>query len=242
MNEKNSINNSRTTESAPGAVPEEPISPDKLSRLLKDAMASPDGGDFFKCLLRDEFDNTPETIIGFLRLAQKHSKENSKLDIYSLIRLRVHIDVARDLQKDVLFDTSVPQGLKDNLVDYMQSFLEYGRKLEDRQKVISDLSQSIDLIDDPVVKEAVNQKYEKLLDVHEEFAYLRYSMGELRCKVEKEKWKHSYASFSEHDPLFDEINENMNSLLKSVSNQEKKLDQWEGEYPEGLGFAYGYAG
>ena len=116
----------------------------------------------------------------------------------------------------------------------MQSFLEYGRKLDDRQNAIYDLSHSIDLIDDPVVKETVSRKYDNLLDVHEEIVHLRYSMEELRCKVEKEKWKHSHVAFYEPDPLFDEINGNMNSLLKSTLNQEKKLDQWEGEYPEGL--------
>ncbi|WP_288559181.1 hypothetical protein [uncultured Victivallis sp.] len=52
---------------------------DVLSHLLKDALTSSSRSDFFKYLLRDEFDNTPETIIWFLKLAQEHSKENSKL-------------------------------------------------------------------------------------------------------------------------------------------------------------------
>jgi nitrogen regulatory protein PII-like uncharacterized protein len=235
MNEKHSINNSRKTESAPGAAPEEPRSQNRLSRLLKNAMPSSDGGDFFKNLLKDEFAATPEGIDSFLDYARKHSGENTKLDAYNLIQARVFLNIAIDTVKHATPNAPSSQAWIGQLISYMESWQEYGKRLEDRQKAIHDLSQAIDLISDPVAKKAVSQKCDNLLDVHEEITFLRYAMEELRFEAEKgkQKQKHSITTLgTPNDPLFDEIariRNELNSLFDNIAKNDvshgEKLDQ-----------------
>lgn len=229
MNEKHPTNeNSETPEPAPRTVFTEPIPQDKLSRMVKDAMATSDGGELFKHILRDKFDVTSESIVWFLNYTRIHSEENIQLDAYNLIRARINFDIAGDAVKYSSLDTP-HQDLLDKLGDYLESLMVYAKKLGDRQKAINDLFHSLYLIDDPVVRETVSKKCSHLLDVHEEIAFLQYSMDELKIKVEKEKLKQSQiASDGQDDPLLDEIigiNDNITSLIKSAISQEEKLKQ-----------------
>lgn len=229
MNEKHPTNeNLKTPEPAPRTVFTEPIPQDKLSRMVKDAMATSDGGELFKHILRDKFDVTPENIVWFLNYTRIHSEENVQLDAYNLIRARVNYDLAGDTVKYSSLDTP-HQDLLDKLGDYLESLMVYVKKLGDRQKAINDLFHSLDLIDDPVVRETLSKKCNHLLDVHEEIAFLQYSMDELKVKVEKEKQQQSQiASDGQDDPLVDEIAEmrnDINSLSQSALSQEGKLEQ-----------------
>jgi len=230
MNEKHPTNdNSKTPESEMKLFPAELMPQDKLSRLLKDAITSSNWYDFFKNILEDEFVTTPETVACLLDSIRKNLEENAELDAYNLINRRTNIDLSADLRTYFVPDVPGYQELKNKIRDYAESFLKYDKKLGDRQKAIHDLFHSIDLIDDPVVKEAVSQKCDNLLDVHEEIAFLQYSLHELRFKVEKEKLKQSLmASCGQDDPLVDEIAEmrnDINSLSQSAVSQKEKLDQ-----------------
>jgi len=229
MNEKHPTNeNSKTPEPAPRTVFAEPIPQDKLSRMVKDAMATSDGGELFKHILRDKFDITSENIVWFLNYTRIHSEENIQLDAYNLIRARINFDIAGDAVKYSSLDTP-HQDLLDKLGDYLESLMVYVKKLGDRQKAINDLFHSLDLIDNPVIRETLSKKCNHLLDVHEEIAFLQYSMDELKIKVEKEKLKQSQiASDGQDDPLVDEIAEmrnDINSLSQSAVSQKEKLDQ-----------------
>lgn len=230
MNEKHPTNdNSKTPESEMKLFPAELMPQDKLSRLLKDAITSSNWYDFFKNILEDEFVTTPETVACLLDSIRKNLEENAELDAYNLIYRRTNIDLSANLRTYFVPDVPGYQELKNKIRDYAESFLKYDKKLGDRQKAIHDLFHSIDLIDDPVVKEAVSQKCDNLLDLHEEIAFLQYSLHELRFKVEKEKLKQSLmASCGQDDPLLDEIieiNDNITSLIKSAISQEEKLEQ-----------------
>ena len=214
---------------------------DKLSHMIKDTMTPSDWREYVKYIAENELSDvsiplsSPKNTVSFLRFARACSEESDNFDVYAIIRMIIEKQLTTDVKAYVGLNDSDCRDLMHELQSYLALRQKYTDTLHDRIEAILSIADAIDLIDDPVVRNTVNQKCIDLLDVHEVIALYQYSMEEQHLKLEIEKLKYSQKKSNAPNVLFDKITEISNNIttfhdflgdvVKSVFNQEQKLDQ-----------------
>ena len=251
MNEKHPTNdNPSVSKSAPKLVPVEQASQDQLSCMMKDSMSPDDWRKYLYYMMQHDLHKldlsivSPENLVSYFWFVRFCTDEKSIFDVYSLIRTILEKKLAVDIRTYAKLDDPDCRELMYKLKDYMESFKEYIKRLNDRLKAISALADAIDLIDNPATKQIVTEKCNDVIDIHDALFYFYNSLEELRLKLEIEKLKYTQKKSNSPDVLSDKINEivgfmpalgeALTLLAQNTLKQKEKLEQWEGEYPEGL--------